>query len=50
MHTLQDCAGFWELAPPDDRCWLVLLRTRGIGYGLVGTSTWILGLLELAVS
>ena len=50
VHTLQHCVGFWELAPLEARCWLTLLRTRGIGYGLVGASTWILGLFELAAS
>ena len=48
MHTLRDCPGFWELATPDARGWLSLLRTWGVGYGLVGASTRILGLLELA--
>ena len=48
MHTLWDCAGFWELAIADDRYWISLLKTRGIGYGLVGASTQVLGLLELA--
>ena len=50
MHTLQDCIGFWELATPDARCWLALLRTRGVGFGLVAASTQVLGLLELAAS
>ena len=50
MHTLRDCMGFWELAPLEARYWLALLWTRGIGYGLVGSSTWILGLVELAAS
>ena len=50
MHTLQDCAGFWELASLDARCWLSLLRTWGIGYGLVGALTRVLGLLELAAT
>ena len=50
MHTLRYCAGFWELAPLEARCWLTLLQTRGVGYGLVGALTRILGLLELAAS
>ena len=50
MHTLQDCAGFWELASPDARCWLSLLRTWGVGYGLVGALTQVLRLLDLAAT
>ena len=50
MHTLQDCTGFWELAPLEGRCWLALFQTRGIGYGLMGASIRILSLLELAAS
>ena len=50
MHTLEECAGFWELASLDARCWLSLLRARGVGYGLVGASTRVLGLLELAAT
>ena len=50
MHTLQDCAGFMELATPEARCWLALLRTRGVGFGVVAASTRVLGLLELAAS
>ena len=50
MHTLQDCAGFQELATPEARCWLALLRTQGVGFGLVAASTQVLRLLELAAS
>ena len=47
MHTLQDCAGFQELATPEARCWLALLRTWGVGFGLLAALTRVLGLLEL---
>ena len=48
IHTLQDCASFWEVTPLEARYWLTLFKTRGVSYGLVGTLTWTLGLFELA--
>ena len=51
MHTLMDCAGFWELVTPGARCWLTLLRTQGVGFGLVAALMHVvLGLLELAAT
>ena len=48
MHTLWDCTGFWELVATEAQCWLALLKTLGMGFGLVVASTQVLGLLELA--
>ena len=39
-------SGSW--LTPNARCWLPIFRTRGMGYGLVGALTWVMGLLELA--
>ena len=50
MHTLQVCAGLWELVLLEARYWLTLLRTLGAGYRLVYALTQTLGLLELATS
>ena len=50
MHTLQDCTGFWELVTPEARCWLTLLRIRGVGFGLVAAVTRVLSLFELAAT
>ena len=50
MHTIQNCMSFWELVTPEAGCWLALLRKLGVGFGLVGASTQVLGLLEFTAS
>ena len=48
MYTLWNCPGFWKLVTPEAICRLTLFKRWGIGFSLVGASTWVLGLLELA--